>query len=99
MTDLAKAAIDRAVFVGTSWNYARQYQEALRNLYAECDRLREEVVNLRKALAVAGMDGERDRLRELLCEWLDLGNLPGGGYGGTLIQRTEAALGLATEGE
>lgn len=35
---------------------------------------------------------ERDALREALEEWSDLGDLPGGGFGGTLRSRTAAAL-------
>jgi hypothetical protein len=31
-------------------------------------------------------------LSDLLREWRDLGDLPGGGYGGTLRQRTDDAL-------
>lgn len=35
---------------------------------------------------------EVERLNELLNEWLLLGNLPGGGFGGTLEARTRAAV-------
>jgi hypothetical protein len=39
------------------------------------------------------LENHAANLRDLLREWFDLGDLPSGGYGGTLRYRTEAELG------
>jgi len=43
---------------------------------------------------IATIEADLAAAKRLLGEWLLLGNLPGGGYDGTLIKRTQVALAL-----
>ena len=50
----------------------------------------------RASLVIAAQAEEIALLKALLREWRDLADLPGGGFGGTLKQRTDTAVGGAS---